>query len=73
MPGVPVTAGIKRGDDVVCRATDGAEIWIRVTEFNDSTVTGTKGIPKVPGQKITEEQLESLSFPREAMLRYGRK
>lgn len=72
MPGVPVEA-IKRGDDIVCQSLDGTETWIRVTEFDEDTVVGTRGIPKVPGQRINKEKLESLSFPREAILRYGRK
>lgn len=70
---VPIAAGLKRHDDVVCKADDGAEIWIRVTEFDDETVTGTKGIPKAPGEPIKKEQLESLTFPRASILRYGRK
>lgn len=70
MPGMPVGA-IKRGDDVVCQSLDGTETWIRVTEFDDDTVVGTKGVPK--GQPVRQEELESLSFPRVAILRYGRK
>lgn len=71
MPGVPIAAGLKRHDDVVCRAEGGAEIWIRVTEFDETTVTGTRGIPK--GMPVNKNKLESLTFPREAILRYGRK
>ena len=70
MPGVSVER-LKRGDDIVCCALDGTETWIRVTEFDEDTVVGTRGVPK--GQPVNKEQLESLSFPREAILRYGRK
>ncbi len=70
MPGVPITAGVKRHDDVVCATSDGGEIWIRVTEFTDTTVTGTKGVPK--GSRVFTT-MEKLTFPRDSILRYGRK
>jgi len=72
MPGVPVEK-IKRGDNLVVRATDGEEVWIRVTECDDKTVTGCYGIQAVPGEKVKKEKMESLVFPRESILRYGRK
>lgn len=72
MPGVPVSK-LKRGDDIICQSLNGAEIWIRVTEFDEDTVVGTRGVQKAPGQPLNKEKLESLSFPREAVLRFGRK
>lgn len=68
---MPITAGIKRHDDVVVATNEGGELWIRVTECTDTTVTGTKGVPK--GERIEPDKLEKLTFPRDSILRYGRK
>jgi hypothetical protein len=71
MLSVPVAA-VKRGDDVIVREGE-KEVWIRVTGFDDTTITGSYGVRPEPGRRVIKEHLESVTFPRESIIRYGRK